>query len=164
MLLLSELPSLDEVMNRVEGEETRRLVMGPQSSEDLEAKALTASRPNPKSAIWGDQATRCDFCKKEGYREEDCWCLYLNLQPKGPKRGGFKDGDRATREERRGYAAQVGPGSEEVTQRNLANKAIELSLDQMRQMMQQLSVMLQTNIQQKTGITSNQVNTSLNIN
>jgi hypothetical protein len=30
--------------------------------------------------------------------------------------------------------------------------------------MQQLSVMLQTNIQQKTSITSNQVNTSLNIN
>jgi hypothetical protein len=54
MLLLTDLSSLDEVMNRVEGEETRRVVMAPQSSEDLEAKAMVASRPNPRSASRGD--------------------------------------------------------------------------------------------------------------
>jgi hypothetical protein len=54
MLLLTDLPSLDEVMNRVEGEEIRQVVMGPQSSEDPEAKAMMTSRPNPRSASQGD--------------------------------------------------------------------------------------------------------------
>jgi hypothetical protein len=54
IFLLIDLPSLDEVMNRVEGEETRRVVMAPQSSEDQEAKEMVASRPNPRSANQGD--------------------------------------------------------------------------------------------------------------
>jgi hypothetical protein len=53
MLLLLELPSLNEVMNCIEGEETRRVVMDPQSSEDSKAKALAASRSNPKLVIQG---------------------------------------------------------------------------------------------------------------
>jgi hypothetical protein len=61
--------------------------------------------------------------------------------------------------------AQIGSGLNEATQRNdSSNKSAELSLDQMRQMVHQLSVMLQTNIQQKAGISSNLTNNSLNIN
>jgi hypothetical protein len=44
ILLLPELPSLDEDMNRVEGEEIRRIVMGSQPLDDPKAKAMAATK------------------------------------------------------------------------------------------------------------------------
>jgi hypothetical protein len=40
ILLAPELPSLDDAMARIEGEETRRVVMGSQPSTDQENKAF----------------------------------------------------------------------------------------------------------------------------
>jgi hypothetical protein len=63
-------------MGRVEGEETRRVIMGSQSIGDLEVKtmAVTKSYPNPRSGFQGDQANlnRCEFYKKKGHRKEEC--------------------------------------------------------------------------------------------
>jgi hypothetical protein len=44
MLLLSEFPSLNEVMDRVEGEEARHVVMGSQPIADPKAKTMAATR------------------------------------------------------------------------------------------------------------------------
>jgi hypothetical protein len=61
---------------------------------DLEDKTMTVIRlyPNPRSNIRGDQANtnRCEFCKKEGHRKDECWCFHPNLRPKGGYKGGFK--------------------------------------------------------------------------
>jgi hypothetical protein len=81
-------------MDYVEGEETKRVVIGSQSIGDLEAKVMAVIKlcPNPRSAVQGDQTNlnRCEFCKKEDHHKEECWCLYPNLQPMG----GFKGGNR----------------------------------------------------------------------
>jgi hypothetical protein len=46
ILLMSDLPSIDVVVAKIEGEETRRAVMGFQSVDNPEAKACAAARPN----------------------------------------------------------------------------------------------------------------------
>jgi hypothetical protein len=82
-------------MGRVEGEETRRVVMGSQSIGGPEAKAMAVTRlyPNPRSDVRGDQANpnRYEFCKKKDHRKKECWCLHPNLRPNGGYKGGFKD-------------------------------------------------------------------------
>jgi hypothetical protein len=86
---MPDLPSIDDVMGRIEGEETRRLVMGPQKIEDLEAKAMVTIRQNPnlRLTFQGNNAPRCEYCKKEGHNKE-YWYLHPHLRPKG----GFKKG------------------------------------------------------------------------
>jgi gag-polypeptide of LTR copia-type len=74
LLLQPELPSLDDVMGRIEGEETMRLVMDPQPIIDQEAKAFaTAFRNhNPKSEMRGAQIVWCEHCKLKGHKKDDC--------------------------------------------------------------------------------------------
>jgi hypothetical protein len=166
-------------MGHVEGEETRRVVMDSQSIGDLEAKAMAVTRsyPNPRSDVRGDQANpnRCEFCKKEGHHKEECWCLYPNLRPKGGYKGGFKGGnhrqgekygehrENRQREEKRGYSAQMG-SAQEIKHEPTLKQVAEPNLDQMRQMIQQLSVTLQTNTQQFNGTASNLATNFLNTN
>jgi hypothetical protein len=92
-LLQPELPSLDDVTGRIEGEETRQLVMGSQPINDQEAKAFAAFRNhNPKSEMRGAQTAWCEHYKLKGHKKkDDCWFLHLHLRPKGPKKQG---GDR----------------------------------------------------------------------
>jgi hypothetical protein len=55
-------------MDRVEGEETRRVIMGSQSIGDPEIKAMAVTKlyPNPRSSVKGDQTNpnRYEFYKK----------------------------------------------------------------------------------------------------
>jgi hypothetical protein len=162
ILFLPELPSLDDVMGRVEGEETRRVLMTSQPSEDTKAKAMAAARQNPRPVARGDQATWCEYCKKEGHRKDEHWCLYPNLRPKGPKKGGFRVGDqqqgenRENREEKRGFFGVEWVGTVELSNPGYKREpSVVLSNDQMRQLFQQLSVMFNANTTKSSGIISN---------
>jgi len=155
-------------MGRIEGEETRRLVMGPQKVEDPEGKAMATIRQNPNSRpiFQGNNATRCEYCKKEGHSKEECWCLHPHLRPKGGFKkggGGFRGADRrqgenrenrdGRREEKRGFVAA---GSDAAPQSlNPTTNTPELSQDQMRQLYQQLSVMFAPNIKKASGMVTN---------
>jgi hypothetical protein len=63
ILLATELPSLDDVMARIEVEETRRTVMGFQANNDQETKAFNSyyrnQNKNPKSEMKGAQTVVC---------------------------------------------------------------------------------------------------------
>jgi hypothetical protein len=97
--------------------------MNTQTPKTEEAKAFAAYRSfnaNPRPAVRGDQGIRCEYCKKEGHKKEECWCLHPHLQPKGPRKGGFNKGSdrrqgeksyREEKEEKKGYAVR-GEGAE----------------------------------------------------
>jgi hypothetical protein len=105
ILLMPELPSYDKVVAMVEGEETKRVVMSSQPSDNLEAKAFTIHNfaQNPQNRSFGqrtevrdDPATKCDYYRKEGHRREGYWFLHPHLRLKGPRRGYQKlGGDRS---------------------------------------------------------------------
>jgi hypothetical protein len=107
--------------------------------------------------------------------KEECWCLHPKLRPKGGYKGGFKGENRRQGEKyvehrenlqrkgKRGYSAQIGL-VQEIKHEPALKQVVEPNLDQMRQMIQQLSVMLQTNTQQFNGIVSNLATNFLNTN
>jgi hypothetical protein len=94
ILLMSELPPLDEVVAILEREETRRIVMGQQTAEQPEMRAfpvaVVAVKPsqyqNPRSNY--HQVPRCRHCNKDGHTQEARWHLHPELRPKGPRYGG----------------------------------------------------------------------------
>jgi hypothetical protein len=154
-------------MGRIEGEETKRLIMGPQKIEDPEAKAMVTTRqnPNPRPIFQDNNATRCEYCKKEGHNKE-CWCLHPHLRPKGgfkKEGGGFRGADQrqrknhenhdGRREEKMGFVAT---GSDVTPQSlNPTSNTPELSQDQMRQLYKQLSVMFSPNTKKASGMVTN---------
>ena len=185
ILLMGELPSVDEVVGMVEREETRRIVMGTQLPDNPEAKAFI-TRSNPRPERRGDQTltrcdyckkeghkreecwslTRCDYCKKEGHKREECWCLNPHLRQKGRRGGGFVRGgdqrqNRVESREKMGYSAQK---EKEDMSTNGAEKEIkgEVDMDQMRQLYTQLSVMFQGKSQKTSGMITNLTQNSLN--
>jgi hypothetical protein len=71
ILLMPKLPSYDEVVVMVEGEETTRVVMSFQPTDNPEAKAFVIHNfaQNPqnhsfvqRTEVRGNPATRCDYC------------------------------------------------------------------------------------------------------
>jgi hypothetical protein len=144
--------------------------MGPQKVEDPEAKAMATIRqnPNPRPIFQGNNATWCEYYKKEGHNKEECWCLHPHLRPRsGFKKGGggFRGVDRSQgenrenrdgrREEKRGFMAT---GSDAAPHSlNPTTNTPELSQDQMRQLYQQLSVMFAPNIKKASGMVTSLV-------
>ena len=82
VLLATELPTLDDAMALLQGEESRRIVMGGTSGvqQKQEAQAMAVLRPNPnfgaKGGI-GNTTQKCEHCKKEGHEKAKCW--FLNI-------------------------------------------------------------------------------------
>jgi hypothetical protein len=165
ILLSEDLPSFDKVANMVQREESRRTVMNPQSHEIEENKAFTfrhqEPNPNPNFGTTRRDRTllRCEHCKREGHQQEECWFLHPELRPKGRGRGGggggFKGGKWRQGEQyeerynKRVLGATNERGSEKV-ERVTANPSpqikdtsVGMRSDPMRQLMEQLSVMLQ---------------------
>jgi hypothetical protein len=97
--------------------------MNTQTPETEEAKAFAAYRSfnaNLRPTVREDQGIRCEYCKKEGHKKYECWCLHPHLQPKGPTKGGFNKGSdrrhgeksyREEKEEKKGYVMR-GEGAE----------------------------------------------------
>jgi hypothetical protein len=101
-LLQPELPSLDDVMGRIEGEETRQLVMGSQPINDQEAKAF-AAWCEPKSEMRGAQTARCEHCKLKGHKKRRLLVPPPSPSAKGAQkaRRGSEVGERFQREEKK---------------------------------------------------------------
>jgi hypothetical protein len=62
---------------------------------EIEAKAFTMNRPsnpNPRLRVRGDPEAKCEYCKRDEHKQEECWFLYSHLQPTGPRRDGFNKG------------------------------------------------------------------------
>jgi hypothetical protein len=81
-------------MDRVEGEETRRVIMGSQSIGNPETKAMAVTKPypNPISGVKGDQINpnRYEFYKKEDHRKEEFLWSPPKPQTKGWLQGWFQ--------------------------------------------------------------------------
>jgi hypothetical protein len=152
ILLGPELPSLDDAMARIEGEETRRVVMGSQPSTDQENKVFYSRYQNPRSEMKGAQAIWCEHCKNKGHRRDECRFLHLHLRPKSTKRQGTdRKGERFSRDERRNFSVEVreekeiGERVNRVEGHSVIKEFAPISSDQIRQMMEQLTVLLSHN-------------------
>jgi GAG-pre-integrase domain len=110
---------------------------------------------------------RCDCCKKTGHTKERCWFLYPHLRPKKWRGGGGdRDGDKRKGEsESKGYAAQAYrmsesdglPSSSATNTRGPGEPSSSSGGDSMRQLMEQLSVMLARQNTNSCGIALNSV-------
>jgi hypothetical protein len=116
ILFLSELPTLEDAMARLQGEESRRELMGGSSvaQERPERAAMISNRSNLSSQPKGyKKGQKCDHCKRDGNDKTKCWHLHPELRPswwkeegesgrnfKGEKRKGF-EATRIQREEMR---------------------------------------------------------------
>jgi gag-polypeptide of LTR copia-type len=128
ILLSSELPSIDEVAEMIQREETRRAVMGQPTMENPEVKAyISGSRtiPNPRYGNRGEQL-KCEYCKREGHTKEKCWHLHPELRPKGLRRG---DDRWQGEKNRRSYVTQKGERVEFPAERVKGHTSAENKVD-----------------------------------
>jgi hypothetical protein len=132
------------------------------SQYSTEITTLDRRSEEPKPFIRCDYCKKDDCCKKDGHRREECWCLHPNLRLKVIKRSGFKGEDRRQgerpgdkAEERKGYAAQAEEKRGCAVQNENPSANGEMNMDQMWQMLQQLTVMLTLNINKASGVISN---------
>jgi hypothetical protein len=97
-------------MCRIEGEDTRRLVMVPQKIKDPEAKAMATIRQNPnrRPVFQDNNVTRCEYCKKEGHNKEEC-CGFKKeggwFRGADKRQGENHENHDGRREEKRGFMA-----------------------------------------------------------
>jgi hypothetical protein len=159
----------------VQREESRRSVMNTQPHEPEETKAFAIRHPKPNpnlsTANRGDLTVllKCEHYKREGHKEEDCWFLHPELRPRGRGRGGgvnFKNfrrqGElREERKEKRVLGAKYEKTEASRVHSNPApsqsqiGQPSHLSQDQMWQMMQQLTMLLNQNSSKNFGIAAN---------
>jgi hypothetical protein len=125
----AELPTLEEAMARLQGEETRREMMGGTSAtqEKPEALAMAVNKTHnlqPK----GRKSKRCDHCRRDGHERSKCWHLHPELRPVWWDESRTKN----PKGERKGYAAQTIKSGEEkakseVTREDLRGIRAEVS-------------------------------------
>jgi gag-polypeptide of LTR copia-type len=110
ILLSTDLPPLDEVAALIEGEETRREVMGHHASANPEGQAFGAFTKtfakqynlyNPRSTT----IKKCDHCKKEGHNKDECWFLYPELRPQSQRRR--RDANEGEVKWKRGFVTEA---------------------------------------------------------
>jgi hypothetical protein len=96
------MPSFDDVVVRIEQEQSRRSLMNPPQAETTLNQAFkTQHTPNPNprgpAKTKGAAATDwCDHCKRAGHNREGCWVLHPHLRPVRNKGGwgGGKSGGK----------------------------------------------------------------------
>jgi hypothetical protein len=93
------MPSFDDVVARIEQEQSRRSLMNPHQSETTENQAFKTyhnHNPNPRgpTRLKGAATSAwCDHYKRAGHNREGCWVLHPHLRPvrnKGGRVGGGK--------------------------------------------------------------------------
>jgi hypothetical protein len=79
ILASADMPSFDDIVARIEQEQSRRALMNPQlTAESENNKAFNIKFPNPKprdsaKATRGNSATDwCDHCKRAGHSRDGC--------------------------------------------------------------------------------------------
>jgi hypothetical protein len=86
ILASAEMPSFDDVVARIEQEQSRRSLMNSHQAETTENQALkTLHTPNPNprgpAKTKGAAATDwCDHCKRARHNREGCWVLHPHLR------------------------------------------------------------------------------------
>jgi hypothetical protein len=124
ILLMSELPPLDEVVAMLEREETRRIVIGQQSAKQPEVRAFSVAVVVAKPSQYQNprfnyhQVPRCKHYNKDGHTQEACWHLHPELRPKGSRYGGDRrQGERADEnhyEKKMSFLTEANEGSTQV--------------------------------------------------
>jgi hypothetical protein len=104
ILASTEMPSFDDIVARIDQEESRRALMNPQLSENQESSAFQVhnSKPSFRDTARGKGAPsteRCDHCKKAGHNRDECWFLHPHLRPIREK-GNWS----GTRKEKKGFS------------------------------------------------------------
>jgi Reverse transcriptase (RNA-dependent DNA polymerase)/Integrase core domain/gag-polypeptide of LTR copia-type/GAG-pre-integrase domain len=84
ILSSAEMPTFDDVVLRVEQEDTRRRLMNPSFATNTENQAFRATytKDRGKGNLW------CDHCKRSSHNRESCWVLQPHLKPQRNNRGG----------------------------------------------------------------------------
>jgi hypothetical protein len=146
ILLSTDLPPLDEVATLIEGEETRREVMGHHASANPEGQAFGAftktfakqhNRHNPRS----NTSKKYDHCKKEEHNKDECWLLHPELRPQGLQRR--RDANEGEVKWKRGFVAEARGASGEERSGTVAEISIPtVTPDQMQQLMYQFTALL----------------------
>jgi hypothetical protein len=146
----------------------------PHELEETKAFAIRHPKLNPNlnTANRGDLTIllRCEHYKREGHKEENCWFLHPELRPKGRGMGGGgvnyknfrRQGElREERKEKRVLGAigeKIEPSrvhSNPAPSQSQIGQPSHLSQDQMWQMMQQLTMLLNQNSSKNSGIAAN---------
>jgi gag-polypeptide of LTR copia-type len=86
ILASTEIPSFDDIVARIDQEESRRALMNPRLSKNQESSAFQVhnSKPSFRDTAIGKGAPsteRCDHYKKAGHNRDECWFLYPHLRP-----------------------------------------------------------------------------------
>ncbi|XP_078148487.1 uncharacterized protein LOC144543910 [Carex rostrata] len=125
ILASAEMPTFDDVVARIQQEESRRALMNPQPATNTENCAFRAQLSNPNSSARTKGTTTadwCDHCKRAGHNREGCWVLnpHLRLNRNKGERGGAMKGGNG-RNEQRPYqgsfgGVSVGLGSDPIKQ------------------------------------------------
>jgi gag-polypeptide of LTR copia-type len=97
ILASAEMPNFDDVVARIQQEESRRALMNPQPPTNTDNRAFRAHPSNPNLAARAKGTTAadwCDHCKRTGHNREGCWVLHPHLRPSRNKgeRGGARKG------------------------------------------------------------------------
>jgi hypothetical protein len=92
ILASADMPSFDDVVARIEQEQSRRALMNPQltaESENNKAFNTKFSNPNPRDPTkvprGNSAADWCDHCKRTGHSREGCGVLHPHLRPNRSK-------------------------------------------------------------------------------
>jgi len=109
ILSSAEMPKFDDVVLRIEQEETRRRLMNPSPVATTESQAFRATyvKDKGKSNLW------CDHCKKAGHNREGCWVLHPHLKPQRNNRGGGGSNNGGWRREANSAIGEIARGRDE---------------------------------------------------
>ena len=127
-----EMPSFDDVVSRIEQEQSRRSLMNSHQSETTENQAFKTNHnrnPNPRgpAKTKGAAATDwCDHCKRAGHNREGCWVLHPHLRPVRNK-GGWGGGKKEAYSGLSKGPDQVNEGGESAGIKSEPTKGAELS-------------------------------------
>jgi Integrase core domain len=107
ILASAEMPSFDDVVARIEQEQSRRALMNPRQleSQDNQAFQVHHSNSNPSfrdtaKGRGASSTVQCDHCKKAGHNRDGCWFLHPHLRPvreKGDRGGKWGGGKKEKR-------------------------------------------------------------------
>jgi hypothetical protein len=88
ILASAEMTSFDDVVARIEQEQSRRALMNPRQLENQDNQTFhvhhSNSNPSFRDTAKGRGASstvQCDHCKKAGHNRDGCWFLHPHLRP-----------------------------------------------------------------------------------
>ncbi|KAL0561798.1 hypothetical protein IC582_002241 [Cucumis melo] len=105
ILSSAEMPQFDDVVLKIEQEESRRRLMNPSPapSTDNQAFRATYNKDRGKGNLW------CDHCKRSSHNKESCWVLHPHLKPQ--RKGGGSTNNGGWRREAHSAIGELNSGT-----------------------------------------------------